>query len=143
MRGGKKIQPNKGRMDRQPELPPPPKIAFDFVRQLWEQDPPEENLRRDPRYQSVTTLRIQPLSEALQPKGEPFLAVLRDVSARGISFVHTRALTNGFILVDFHELTPAPSLLVATVWSKPIRTCYLIGGRIITKYSSIQDPSQP
>lgn len=124
----------------EPELPPPPKAAFELVRQLWQDDPPDDERRQDPRFPATGVLRVQPLDEALRPRGEPFLAVLRDVSVRGISFVHTRAVPHGYVQLDIHKAAVrTPRLLVTIVWCKPVRTLYLVAGRILTRDVKTQD----
>ena len=60
----------------------------------------EDAERRDnPRYPSSVTLRVQPLNADLQPDGEQFRVMTRDVNVDGFGFVHAEPIKQKFLKV--------------------------------------------
>lgn len=117
-----------------PSNPSPPPAAFALARELWEAELPDSELRSAQRFAASATLRITPLDDCLQPAEESFAVVLRDISEKGLSFIHTRAITNRFVLVEFATReSAAPRLLAHVVRCQPVRLFYLIAARIISK----------
>jgi hypothetical protein len=71
-------------------IPEPPPALFDFVRKLDEGASMGPDRRAVRRYPLFTAATVLPLDSQLQPVGDPFKAVTRDISTRSIAMVHAR-----------------------------------------------------
>lgn len=115
------------------DLPPPPDAAYHLVREMHTTFRLHEK-RRGARYPVASTILVDMLDEASRPRNEPFLAVLRDISANGISFVHTRAITPGLMRIEFADANDRmPALVIRQVRCEPYRTFYIVAGQIVGK----------
>lgn len=55
--------------------------------------------RASPRHRITMEVAAVPLDELLRPIGDPFIALTRDISAGGISLVHTRRVAAPYLLL--------------------------------------------
>lgn len=89
--------------------------------------------REEPRYTLSAIIELQPIDENLQPSGEIFQAVSRDISITGIGLTHNRAIDSDLLAV---QLTNAEGDQLQTVIqvlrSQPFESTWDIGGRFVT-----------
>jgi hypothetical protein len=56
--------------------------------------------RAEKRYDYFTMVMVTPLDADLQPSGDPFPALTRNISASGIGLVHSRPIYGPFVTLD-------------------------------------------
>ncbi|HEX3997017.1 MAG TPA: PilZ domain-containing protein [Pirellulales bacterium] len=90
--------------------------------------------RSSRRKNAVLEVAVVPVGEDLKQNDECFLAISKDISASGMSLIHTRAITSGSVVVelsnrDNHSL----QLLACVIRCQAIHRFYEIGLRFITR----------
>ena len=61
--------------------------------------------RENQRHPLSETLIVQPLDDDLQPQGEEFRVITRDVSAYGIGFVHSEPIEQSHLRIGIPDRT--------------------------------------
>jgi hypothetical protein len=86
---------------------PSPERVVNFVRRVIRGEKfyagPER--RANLRYPITMPVRVAPLTDALQPCGQAFLAVTRDISVGGLCFYHTQPIKQRFLQVEMTSPT--------------------------------------
>jgi hypothetical protein len=122
---------------------PPEEVASfvdELVKRLIEEghyyDGPDR--RAENRHVIALQVRVMPLDEELEQIGEPFIAMTKDISRKGISFIHFDSVTAPFLAV---ELTiPSGSSFQAAVEvlrTRPVGPYWEVAGKYVTK---VYDP---
>jgi DNA-binding response OmpR family regulator len=87
--------------------------------------------RQSERGSLLATVTAVPLTDSLEPCGEPFKAAARDASAGGISLLHTRAVTAQKLALRWPSLASPGrqiSLVLQVKRSQPLGPFYEIAG---------------
>lgn len=89
--------------------------------------------RLEPRESVAIPVLVSPLDADLEPLGESFRAVTRDVSCSGIGFFHTRELDVPFvqIAVTSPETDNQMNLLASVEHCTPCGGFHIVGCRIV------------
>lgn len=93
--------------------------------------------RKDPRETVAVPVRVSPLTDDLQPVGEPFEALTRDISFSGVGLFHLQPVDAPYVLI---ELTAPETLQVFRLLAK-VEHCtrfgsfYIVGCRFAAVYS--------
>lgn len=118
-----------------------------FLRETAEPDIEGEERRGSPRFRLPVSVRVSPLDERMQAAGEPYYATCSDISCRGISFLHTRAVTDKYLLVEISASGRRMRLLMEMLRCQPDRRYYEIAGQFVTRLPEAAtggaDRSQP
>ena len=81
-------------------------------------------------------LRRNTLDEALQPSGEAFELITRDLSNRGISLIHTQAVQIDHLAVQLTDFQGAKlNAIVKVLRCRAIGSYYVIAGQFVTQSS--------
>jgi hypothetical protein len=93
----------------------------------------QRELRRHPRRPLMMSVPAMQLDDDLFPVGEDFTVISRNLSASGISLVHTRPLEGKLaILIELPEVGHV-QLLLDIVRSKQIGSLYEMGGEFFDR----------
>ncbi len=76
---------------------------FRLIQELTTGDQPHDSRRRHRREPKSISLRIQPLDLDYRPDGEPFWAVSRDISHKGLGFVNPEPVVHEFVRIGLFE----------------------------------------
>ena len=92
--------------------------------------------RAAPRRSFVAEVPVIPVDDHFRPLGDPFLVLTRDISSRGLSFVHNQAIYTKHLVVEL----PAGSgkgiqVAVEIVRCRAIGSLYEIGGKFVEKFT--------
>ena len=93
--------------------------------------------RSEPRFAisvpvEVTPYEVEPLRAHLK-----FVAVTRDISASGITFLHTESVQEDFWLLEFaRPRTKGIRLVLEVLYRRPIGPLWEIAGRFVTEPSA-------
>jgi PilZ domain len=79
------------------ELERPPAEMVELVLDLIRRDYGGRQERQSPRHGLVTEVPAVPIDGDLQQVGEPFIALTRNISTRGICLVHTEPIYHGWL----------------------------------------------
>ena len=85
------------------------------------------------RHLMVLPVVLQPLDDDLQPSGEMFAAVSRDISVTGIGLIHTVPVPRKRFNLRMNLASEDVNLLTEFVWCKALGPFYYIGGRFLAK----------
>lgn len=113
-----------------PSLVSPPEL-IDFVKRVASELGPSHDRREHPRHHFTVAVEVQPLDDELNPSGEPFAAVTRDLSAVGIGLLHTRAVLVKFLQVTILAPGGLKRLTVEVLRCESIGRFYDIGGKFV------------
>jgi hypothetical protein len=108
-----------------------------FVERLIEEGQREvspEN-RSEPRYRVALKVAAQPVDERLQPVGEGFYAVTRDISSRGIALFHSAAIQTPYLALEFQDPVTGQQLqaVLEVLRCRPLGPFHEIAGQFVTK----------
>lgn len=78
--------------------------------------------RREHRYPLLVPISVTPVG------GTGFTAVTRDVSRRGISFLHTSPIDSHYVYLRFSELLDTPAIVVEVLRRREIGPFWEIAG---------------
>jgi hypothetical protein len=109
----------------------PPK-AFEWAEQLAHELTDFEHEREVPRRKLTAEVLVRPVNADCTTFGEPFRAVTTDISAAGLGFLHTRAVSDKYLCVTFRNGTDT-SILVEVMRCRPVGPLYEIGGEFVRK----------
>ena len=96
------------------KLPTPPAEMVEFVKNLIRDDDrarPRKNVARPPLVFEAVTI---PLDDKLQPSGEPFVTLARNVSLARASLVHSEPIQASFLRISL-EVVNLGATMVAKV----------------------------
>ncbi|MDH3718304.1 MAG: PilZ domain-containing protein [Planctomycetota bacterium] len=114
---------------------------------------PAHERRTEKRHQYLTMVMVTPLDADLQPSGDPFPALTRDISASGIGLVHSRPIHGPFVKFDLPHGDTALSVIVNILRCNQLLcgdqrlggfaiddmcTYYESGGRFLTKVNVVE-----
>lgn len=90
------------------------------------------NRRAEPRHTLGVAVRVAAVDEAHKIIGTDFVAVTRDVSARGVSLYHTQPVTDKLLALEF-ELPGGEKrqLLLDVLRCRPVGPLFEIAGQFI------------
>jgi hypothetical protein len=77
--------------------------AIDLIREILDDTQAEyiADERVDLRYPVCIPIEVTPYSDQGERSGESFATITRDVSAGGIAFLHTAAVTDRYVVITF------------------------------------------
>lgn len=114
----------------------PPQAIAAFVERLIRHskyyDGPDS--RSEPRYAVRMPVAAVPVDDDLQKIGEPFVAVSRDLSGRGIAIYHTRRISQRYLALELS--TPSEEklhVLLQVLRCRPVGLFYEIAGKFVSK----------
>ena len=102
-----------------------------FVKRISVELPPSHKCGEHRCHQFNVPAEVQPLDANLNPSGEPFRGVTRDLSAVGIGIVHTRAIDDQYLQVTIRTSTNVKCLTVEVVGCRSLGAFYEIGGKFV------------
>jgi hypothetical protein len=99
--------------------------------------------RTEPRRPVVLPAPAQAIDEHLRPRGEPFVAITRDLSTRGIAIYHVRPVAAGSLLALELEVAPGDTMQVVleVLRCRPAGEFYEIAGTFLTKVRDAPPPA--
>ena len=95
------------------------------------------------RYDVNLPVTATPVDDDMQPVGDSFDAVTRDISSRGIALFGHRKLDNGYLTVQVMDFDGQTHLdaVIEVLRCQPIGDSYLFAGRFVSKrYFADQSP---
>ena len=106
--------------------------VFDLIGRLWDSHdtPVQENRASDRRPISLPVF-VQPVNDHLQPVGEPFTAISRNISLGGIGFIASCPVETRLAQIRCQGLFADQSLLIEIRHQNPVGDFYLIGGTFL------------
>jgi hypothetical protein len=114
----------------------PPQAIAAFVERLIRHakyyDGPDS--RSEPRYAVRMPVAAVPVDDDLQRIGEPFVAVSRDLSGKGIAIYHTRRISQRYLALELS--TPSDEklhVLLQVLRCRPVGLFYEIAGNFVSK----------
>jgi hypothetical protein len=112
----------------------PPKAIIDFLLKLETSDDFPTERRESDRRAAVMEVAVVPIDLELRQSGESFLAISKDVSATGMSLIHTRAITSSSVVVELTNREQGTlQLLAYVVRCHAVHRFYEIGLRFVTR----------
>ena len=122
------------------DLDHPPQEIVEFVQRLISQYTQDgrfagDNERRsEQRFPIALPVMVRPIGDDLQSAGEPFMAVTKDISTRGIGLLHYEPISSKFLAIrltdrDGLKLTGAIEVLRC----RPVGQFFEVGGKFVTK----------
>ena len=122
-----------------------PEELMQFVERLIEEGQREassEN-RSEPRYRVALKVAAQPIDARLQPVGQGFYAVTRDISSRGIALFHTEAVPTPYIALEFQDPQTGQQLqaVLEVLRCRPLGPFHEIAGQFVTKLYDAPPPA--
>jgi hypothetical protein len=112
----------------------PPKAVIDFLMKLDLAEPCAAERRESERQAAVLQVAVVPVDFELKQSGESFLAISKDISATGMSLIHTRAIMSGSVVVELLNRDESTLQLLAYVARcQPVHRFYEIGLRFVTR----------
>jgi hypothetical protein len=91
--------------------------------------------RREHRLPLSILVNAIPIGKNGRPTGSGFAAVTRDVSARGISFLHTGSVEAKYLFLGFPQASFNPQALVVEVLRRiEIGPLWIIAGKFIPSF---------
>jgi hypothetical protein len=112
----------------------PPKAVVDFLLKLDRGADSATERRDSQRQAAVLQVAVVPVDFELQQSGESFLAITKDISATGMSLIHTRAIASGSVVVELMNRDDATlQLLAYVVRCEAVHRFYEIGLRFVTR----------
>lgn len=90
------------------------------------------NRRSEPRHTLGVAVRVAVVNEAHKIIGADFVAVTRDISARGVALYHTQPVTDKLLAVEF-ELPGGEKrrLLLDVLRCRPVGPLFEVAGQFI------------
>jgi hypothetical protein len=106
----------------------------DFIRELIDdaQKAFIADRRREHRHPLSVPVAITPVAEASRQRNGAFVAVTRDISTNGISFLHTSLVNDHYLNVRFTESRPdAPTVVIEVLRRRKIGPLWEIAGKFL------------
>ncbi len=118
------------------ELVHPPEAIAEFVQRLVSRLTHYRGKERRAirRHRLAIPVLAAPLDDDLQPAGDSFAAVTRDISARGLALYHSRPLESPYLAVELadHDGQKLEAAL-EVLRCEPVDSFYEIAGKFVTK----------
>jgi hypothetical protein len=92
--------------------------------------------RVDLRYPVCIPIEVTPYSVQGQRSGEPFATITRDVSAGGIAFLHTAAVTDRYVVITFPQAKrhSEERVVVEVRYCRELGPLWQTGGRFLVDW---------
>jgi len=113
-----------------PSRVPPPEL-LEFVKRFSTELEPSHDRREHARHNFTITVEVQQLDVDFKPRGEPFAAVTRDLSAIGIGLLHTRPVQSKHLQVTIKASDGPKRLTVEVLRCESIGRFYDIGAKFV------------
>lgn len=124
--------------------PGPPRIPAEMVRFVQRRALTMSQLTDETAHPLVLPLSVQPLDSTCQPKGEPFEALTREVSTRGLAFVHQRAVSAPYVSLALKMPSGEErKFLLQVQRCEPAGMYYDVSGRFVVDVSQPQERISP
>ena len=108
-----------------------PRVTFDWAEKLVQYLTSFDcELRETLRHKLTTPIVVRPVNRAGTVFGEPYEAVTTDISRSGVGFLYTRAVTDKYVCVTFHN-GGATRVIVEVIRCRPVGPFYEIGGEFV------------
>lgn len=122
------------------DLDHPPQEIVEFVERLIGQYKQDDRFcganerRSEQRHPIAVPIIARPVGEDLQSAGEPFVAVTKDISTRGVALLHHEPIDSKYMAVrltdrDGRKLTGAIEVLRC----RQVGQFFEVGGKFVTK----------
>lgn len=118
----------------------PPQEIREFMRRLIVQHGQADELcggkerRSEKRFRITVPVLAKPIGEDLQSAGEPFVAVTKDISTRGLAFLHYEAIESKFLVVRLTDLGGRHLTgAIEVLRCRPLDRFFEVGGKFVTK----------
>jgi len=112
----------------------PPKAVIDFLLKLDQAGDFTSERRESERRAAVMEVAVVPVDFELKQSGESFLAISKNISATGMSLIHTRSITSGSVVVELLNRDESTlQLLAYVVRCQAVHRFYEIGLRFVTR----------
>lgn len=116
------------------DLKPPAELVSFVERQLRNAQPYRGVERRsDRRFLMVVPVLVQPVDEHYHPVGDPFAAVTRDVSPKGIGLVHLEPIDHTLVALHLTLADEEVDVAAEVLWSEALGPFYYIGATFVSK----------
>ncbi len=109
------VRPAVFKFDRSQVPSKPPEALAAFIQQMIGEGQMFANRRSTARHQLVVPVTAVPVDVGFFPIGEPFTAITRDISTKGLSLIHTRAVRCERLVVELPNRSGAAIQLVLQV----------------------------
>lgn len=120
-----------------------PAAVEQFLRETAEPEIERQERRGTPRYLLQIPVRVSPLDERMQSDSPPYYATCCNISCRGISFLHTRAVTNKYLLVEITASGRRMRLLVEVLRCQRKGRFYEVAGQFVTRLPEAAETAEP
>ena len=93
--------------------------------------------RKEPRETVAVPVRVSPLTDELQPVGEPFEALTRDISCSGVGLFHLQPVDAPYVSIEMAtpETQQVIRLLAKVEHCTRFGSFYIVGCRFAAIYS--------
>jgi hypothetical protein len=91
--------------------------------------------RRHQRFHPIATIRAMPIDDEYNPLGNPFEATVKDISAGGIAFFHTRTILQTFLAIEIltAEEDRGIQMILQVLRCEPLGRFYVISGKFVAR----------
>jgi len=128
------VRPAGIRFDKSNLRQPTEAIAKFIRKRLDDRSYEGHERRRAERYCIVAPAVAMPMDEMVQPAGEAFMVVMKDISTSGIALVSTRAVNTKFLALELCAASDENmQLLVHVLRCRIIHRFYEIAGQFLTR----------
>ncbi len=120
---------------------------FDFVQRTIDRNGQDDTYaglekRSEKRCYVSLPVTATPTNEKLQPVGDSFYAVTRDISSQGITMFNTRTVDSSFLVLELMDPDgPKLKAVMEVLRCRPIGRFYEITGEFVTKMYASADAS--
>jgi hypothetical protein len=123
-----------------PDLGPPTAALIDFVSQLAVGAQPGVERREVPRLPTAFPATVVLLTEEMEPAGEPFDVVVRNISTKGLAFLSSQQIDVQHVGVTLTNPSGAEvELQVRVRRCQPLGPCFDVGGEFMNRVTSTED----
>lgn len=127
-----------------PDLAPPTVALIDFVNQLAVGGEPTLERRAVPRLPTAFSATVVRLADDLQPIGEPFDVVVRNISTKGLAFLSSQPIGVDHVTINMaNSASTSVELRVRVRRCQPLGPCFDVGGEFVTPVVSWLTASPP
>lgn len=128
------VRPAGIQFDKSNLVQPTEAIAKFIRKRLVERSYDGHERRRSERYSIVAPAVAMPMDEMVQPAGEAFMVVVKDISTAGVALVSTRAVNAKFLAIELCAASgETMQLLVHVLRCQIIQRFYEIAGQFLTR----------
>lgn len=115
-----------------PDLAPPTAALIDFVNQLAVGMQPAVERRAVPRLPTAFSATVVRLADDLQPIGEPFDVVVRNISTRGLAFLTSQPIDVEHVAISMtNPAGTSVELRVRVRRCQALGPCFDVGGEFV------------